>query len=100
MSEATTYGPSGRTERKTKAASVATFVGSTVLLSVLATVDTDMINQLPDWLEVPAYSLIVSAVAWLTGHQTRHRPGSMSRSAVEAVSRSTAAGIRAARSGR
>lgn len=73
-----------RTEAKTKAASWAAFALSLAGLSLLGTVSTDYVHALPDWAEVPAYSLIGAAVVWLTAFNTRHKPSSLSPSAVDA----------------
>jgi phosphate/sulfate permease len=74
-----------RTETKTKAASWAAFALSLAALTLLGTVSTDYVHALPDWAEVPAYSLLGTAVIWLTAFNTKHKPASLSPSAVEAL---------------
>ena len=78
----------GSVETKTKMASLAAFIVSTIGLSWLASVDTDMINSLPDWLEAPAYGLVAAAVVYLTAFNTKHKPGKLSLSALRAAAKS------------
>ncbi len=84
MSEEMPAAPGG-TERKVKLASIATFVVALVGTVALESTVTDMVPALPDWLEAPAYSLILALVTWGTGYQTRNRPESISQSSVDAV---------------
>jgi ABC-type branched-subunit amino acid transport system permease subunit len=74
-----------RVERKTIAASIGAYAGAVILLTVLSSVTTDMVSSLPDWIETPVYSLVAAAIAFLSGYVTKHAPGAMSRSAVQAV---------------
>jgi hypothetical protein len=78
----------GAVETKTKAASLAAFVVSTVALSWISSVDTDMIKSLPDWLETLAYAALASGVVYLTAFNTKHKPGKLSLSALRAAARS------------
>jgi hypothetical protein len=78
----------GATETKTWAASTAMFIVSVVALSLLSSVDTDMVSSLPDWLETPVYSLLGSAVVFFTAWNTRHKPGKLSLSALRAARQS------------
>jgi hypothetical protein len=79
---------SGAVELKTKAASFAAFVVSLAGLTLLSSVDSDMIKSLPDWLETPAYSLLASALVFLTAFNTKHKPGKLSLSAIRAARQS------------
>lgn len=74
-----------RTERKTKAAAVASGAAALVGLTLLSSVDTDMVKALPDWLETPAYALLVSAAAWAAGYLRKHAPTALSQSAIQAL---------------
>lgn len=74
-----------KTEAKVKAASWASFLGSLALLSVLGIMETDYVEPLPDLVEVPVWAALVSLATWVSGYATKHRPASMSDSAVEAV---------------
>jgi len=75
----------GATETKTWAATFAGFVLSLAGLTLLSSVDTDMIKSLPDWLETGAYSALAAATVWLTGYNTKHKPGKLSLSALRAA---------------
>jgi hypothetical protein len=75
----------GKTETKTWAATLAAFVLSLAGLTVLTSVDSDMIKSLPDWLETPAYSLLSAAIVYLTAFNTAHKPGQLSLSALKAA---------------
>lgn len=77
----------GAVETKTKLASFAAFVVSLAGLTLLSSVDSDMIKSLPDWLETPAYSLLASGIVFLTAFNTKHKPGKLSVSAVRAAAR-------------
>lgn len=76
---------SGATETKTWAATFAAFIVSLAGLTLLSSVDTDMIKSLPDWMETGAYSLIAGATVWLTSYNTAHKPGKLSLSALRAA---------------
>ncbi len=76
---------SKKTEWKVKAASYATFFASLVRLTLLQSTVTDMVPALPDWLETPAYSLLLTAVTWVTGFNARSKPDNLSPSTVEAI---------------
>lgn len=71
-------------ERKTKIQSVATFVLATAALSWIGTESSDFAHGLPDWLEAPAYAAVLALAGYLTGYVTKHRPESLSSSAVAA----------------
>lgn len=73
------------TETKTWAASWATFIAAFAGLTLLSSLDTDMVKQLPDWLETPAYALLASATTFLTAYYTKHKPGKLSLSALRAA---------------
>lgn len=75
----------GPVESKTWAATFATFIASFAGLTLLSSVDTDMINGLPDWLETPVYSLLTSGIAYLSAYYTAHKPGKLSFSALRAA---------------
>lgn len=78
----------GAVETKTKLASFAAFAISAIGLSWLSSVDSDMIKSLPDWLETVAYSAVASGIVFLTAYNTKHKPGSLSVSALRAAARS------------
>ena len=74
-----------KTEIKVKAASYATFAASLVALAFLGTTATDYVSALPDWLEVPAYSLLGSLVTFVSGYYTKSRPEALSESTIIAA---------------
>jgi hypothetical protein len=74
-----------KTELKVKAASWGTFLAGLVGLTFLGTTATDYVHALPDWLEVPAYSLLGTAVTWVAGYTQRTRPANLSDSTIAAV---------------
>ncbi len=74
-----------KTEIKVKAASYATFAASLVALAFLGTTATDYVSALPDWLEVPAYSILGTAVTFVSGYYTRSKPTALSESTIIAV---------------
>lgn len=84
MSE-NTPGAKGAVETKTKIMSLAAFVLSTLALSWISSVDSDMIKSLPDWLETVAYSALGAGALFFTGYQTKHKPGKLSLSALRAA---------------
>ncbi len=75
----------GAVELKVKAATWATFLLSLAASTFLATTATDYVTALPDWLEVPAYSLVMSAGTFVSGYLKRSQPDSLSASTVKAV---------------
>lgn len=75
---------SGATEFKVKAAAFATFVASTIGITILQSTVTDMVPALPDWLESPAYGLVLAVVTWLAGYAARTKPSALSQSTVDA----------------
>ena len=77
---------SGRaTELKVKAAAIAVLIVTVVGQGLLAGTVTDFVPQLPDVLEVAAYGLIASGVAWLAGFQKKNVEGKLSQSTIDAV---------------
>ncbi len=78
----------GAVETKTKVASFAAFAVSAIALSWLSSIDTDMIKSLPDWLETTAYSALSAAIVFVSAYNTKHKPGSLSLSALRAAARS------------
>ncbi len=87
MTSSAPDGGSGKVEAKTWASTWATFVAGTVLLSFLGTISTDYFSSWPDWLEVPAYSAVVSLSAFVAGYLKAHKPSALSISAIQAVTR-------------
>ncbi len=77
--------PKKKTELKVRAASWASFLASLAGLTLLTSTVTDAVPALPDWLEVPAYALVSSAITWLAGCNTRTKPDNLSPSTVEAL---------------
>lgn len=75
----------GKVEWKVKAAAYATFALSLAATAFLSTTATDFVHALPDWVEVPAYSLLLAAGTWLAGFSARTRPADLSPSTIEAV---------------
>jgi hypothetical protein len=74
-----------KTEIKVKAASYATFAMTLVGLAFLGTTATDFVHALPDWLEVPAYSLLTTAVTFVSGYSTKSKPTALSESTIAAA---------------
>jgi len=77
--------PSKKTEWKVRAATWAAFLSSLAGITALQATVTDMVPTLPDWLETPAYSLLIAAATWLAGYNTRTRPDSVSESTRDAI---------------
>lgn len=75
------------TELKVKASALAVLAVSLVGQGLLAGTVTDYVPQLPDFLEVGAYSLIASGIAWLAGFCTKNVAGKLAPSTMEAVQR-------------
>lgn len=75
------------TEIKVKAASYATFAFLLVAQTFLATTATDYVSALPDWLEVPAYSLLGTAVTYVAGYAARSKLNNLSPSTIDAAKR-------------
>ncbi len=73
------------TEAKVKSAAFAVLIVAVIGQGVLAGTVTDYVPSLPDVLEVPAYSLIASAVAWVAGFVKRNVSGKLAPSTIEAV---------------
>lgn len=74
-----------KTELKVKAASYATFAVTLVGLTFLGTTATDYVHALPDWLEVPAYSVLTTAVTFVSGYSTKSKPTALSESTIAAA---------------
>jgi hypothetical protein len=72
-------------ELKVKAAAWAALLLTLAGESLLAGTVTDFVPSLPDWVEVPAYSLITAATVFLAGFRTRNVTGRLSPSTVEAA---------------
>lgn len=89
MSDATAPAASDRkgpVEEKTKVGAIATYLGAFALFALLTNTATDL-SFLPDWLETLAYPLVPAAASFLGGYLKRHKPGKLSRSALEAARR-------------
>lgn len=63
-------------EKKVKAATVATYVGSVIILAVLGAVSSNplLISGLPDWIEAILIPVIPALVTFFTAYQTEHTP--------------------------
>lgn len=77
-----------KAEWKTKAQAYATFILATAGLAWIGTESSDFVHALPDWLEVPAYAALTALAGLLTGYLAKHRPETMSRSALIALRKS------------
>jgi hypothetical protein len=75
----------GKTELKVRAAAWTTFVLSLTATTFLGTTATDYVHALPDWLEVPAYSFLLSAGTWVAGYVRKSSPADLSPSTIDAV---------------
>ena len=75
----------GKTELKVKAAAYATFALALAATAFLGTTATDYVHALPDWLEVPAYSLLLSAGTWVAGYSKKNQPNDLSPSTIDAA---------------
>lgn len=75
----------GKIELKVKAATWATFLLALAGTTLLSTTATDYVPALPDWLEAPAYALLLSAGTLLGGYLKRSRPENLSDSTISAV---------------
>jgi hypothetical protein len=74
-----------KTEIKVRVAAVATFVATLVGTTLLQTSATDWVKDLPAWLQVPAASLILAGITWLSGRQAKSKPDYLSPSTIEAA---------------
>lgn len=75
-----------KTELKTTAATLAAFLGSFILLTLISNLDSDLLfKPLPDWAEVPILSGAHGLITWLWAYNTKHKPDAVSVSAVDAV---------------
>lgn len=74
-----------KTEWKVRIASLATFVGSLVAVSLIETRGLEFVNALPEGVRIVALPLLVSAGAWFAGRAARSRPGYVAASTIEAV---------------
>lgn len=63
-------------ETKVKVATIATYVGVTVLLGVLEGFngDANLIKSLPDWLEPFLVPLIPTAITYFSAYKANHTP--------------------------
>lgn len=75
----------GAVEAKTKFGALGAYLGAFALLTVLSSTTTDMVADLPDWLETPVYSVLAAATAFLTAYLKNHKPGQLSLSALRAA---------------
>lgn len=73
------------TEVKVKAGALAALAVSVIGTSVLAGTVTDFVPNLPDVLEVAAYSLINAGLVWLVGFRARSVAGKLSPSTQAAL---------------
>lgn len=73
------------TELKVKAAALAALVTTLVGASLLAGQVTDFVPVLPDWLEVPAYSLIEAGLVFLAAYRKKNVAGKLAPSTVAAA---------------
>ncbi|MFJ2863670.1 holin [Kitasatospora sp. NPDC087314] len=66
----------GPIETKVKAATLATYLGSTALLEVLTTVQDQpsLLGMLPGWLAPWLLALLPTAVTGVAAYQARHTP--------------------------
>lgn len=75
------------TEVKVKAGALAALAASVIGTSLLAGTVTDFVPNLPDALEVAAYSLINAGIVWLAGFRARSVAGKLAPSTIEAAER-------------
>lgn len=63
-------------EKKVKAATVATYLGSVIVLAVLGAVSSNplLISGLPDWIEAVVIPVIPALVTFFTAYRTAHTP--------------------------
>jgi len=73
------------TEAKVKAGAFGVLVVALVGQSLLAGTVTDYIPQLPDALEVTAYSLVAAGASWFGGWIKRSVSGKLSQSTIDAA---------------
>lgn len=78
----------GTVERKTRSATIATFLIAFAGLFGQALTDTDFINSLPDALEVPVYAAVAAGGVFLSAYKTKHQAGKLSLSALRAAANS------------
>lgn len=78
----------GQVETKTKAGAWATYAGAFVLFAVLTNTATDL-SFLPDWVETLLYPLIPAIASLVGSYLKSHKPGQLSRSAIEAAHRTS-----------
>lgn len=71
----------GKVETKTKFGALGAYLGAVLLLGVLTSSSSDLVNALPDWLETIVYPALPAATAFLAAYVKSHRPGLLSRSA-------------------
>lgn len=85
----------GPVERKTKMATVFTYLVSLGFMGLLNWINRgDLIAGMPDWLEAFIAPLVPATTTFLSGYMTSHRPGALSDSAVAALrGRGTAGGV-------
>jgi hypothetical protein len=72
-------------ELKVKSAAWAALLVTLAGETILGTTVTDFVPSLPDWLEVPAYSLITSGVVFLAAFRRKNVAGKLAPSTIEAA---------------
>lgn len=75
----------GKTEWKVRAASLATFAGSLIAVSLIETRGLEFVNSLPEGVKIVALPLLVTAGAWFSGRIARSRPDFIAPSTIDAV---------------
>lgn len=73
------------TEAKVKAGALMALAVGLIGQGLLAGTVTDYVPALPDFVEVPAYSLIASALVWIAGFVRSSVAGKLAPSTVAAV---------------
>lgn len=74
-----------RTEWKVRIATLASFIGSLVLGTLLEIKTPELIDELPEGLRVIVGGAAVAAATWFSGRAARSRPQYISDSTIEAV---------------
>jgi len=74
-----------KVELKVKAATWVTFLFALAGTTLLSTTATDYVPALSDWLEAPAYALLLATGTLLGGYLKRSRPENLSDSTISAV---------------
>lgn len=74
-----------KTEWKVRIASLASFVGALAVGTLLEVKTPDIVNALPDGVQVLAGAALVAAASWFSGRAARSRPEYVSQSTIDAV---------------